>query len=65
MYPKLFAQATAHVLQLPIVAMVVFLMVKLMNSVRRKEAEAPSGPPTPTPSEALLTEIRDLLQARG
>jgi large conductance mechanosensitive channel len=53
------------IIQFLIVAMVVFLMVKLMNSVRRKEAETPSGPPTPTPSEALLTEIRDLLKARG
>ncbi|HWA60317.1 MAG TPA: large-conductance mechanosensitive channel protein MscL [Caulobacteraceae bacterium] len=52
------------VIQFLIVAAVVFLMVKAINSLRRKEAEAPSAPPAPTPSEALLTEIRDLLKQR-
>ena len=50
-------------IQFVIIAIVVFLMVKAMNQLRRKEAAAPSAPPTPTPSEALLTEIRDLLKA--
>jgi len=39
MYPKLFAQATAHVLQLPIVAMVVFIAVFaliVVQTMRRK-----------------------------
>ena len=41
------------------------MLVKLVNSLRRHEAEAPPvAPAAPTPSEALLTEIRDLL-ARG
>ena len=53
------------VIQFLIVAFVVFLMVKLVNSLRRKEAAAPSAPPTPTPTETLLTEIRDLLKTRG
>jgi large conductance mechanosensitive channel len=39
-------------------------MVKGVNSLKRQEAEAPSAPPVPTPSEALLTEIRDLLKTR-
>jgi large conductance mechanosensitive channel len=50
------------VIQFLLVAAVVFLIVKLANSLRRQEAEAPSAPPAPTPSEALLTEIRDLLK---
>jgi large conductance mechanosensitive channel len=52
------------VLQFLIVAWVVFLLVKLVNTIRRKEAEvpAPATPPAPTPSEALLMEIRDLLK---
>jgi large conductance mechanosensitive channel len=48
-----------------IVAWVVFLLVKAVNSMRRKEAEAPAAPPAPTPQEALLTEIRDLLKAQA
>ena len=55
------------VVQFVIVAAVVFMMVKAINNMRRKEAEAPAAPPAPpepTPSEALLTEIRDLLRSR-
>jgi large conductance mechanosensitive channel len=51
------------VIQFLIVAVVVFLLVKLVNQVRRADAEdpAPEAPPAPTPEERLLTEIRDLL----
>jgi large conductance mechanosensitive channel len=49
------------VIQFLIVAFAVFLMVKLVNTLRRKEEQAPANPPAPTPTEALLTEIRDLL----
>ena len=54
------------IIQFLIVAVAVFLLVKLVNAARRKEAEgpAPSTPPAPTPSEELLTEIRDLLAAQ-
>jgi large conductance mechanosensitive channel len=48
-----------------IVAWVVFLLVKGVNTIRRREAATPpqekSAPP---PQEALLMEIRDLLKAR-
>ena len=56
------------VIQFLIVAAVVFLIVRAINNMRRKEAEAPAAPPAPpepTPSEALLSEIRDLLRSRG
>jgi large conductance mechanosensitive channel len=51
------------VIQFLIVAVVVFLLVKLVNQMRRAEAaeSAPETPPAPTPQEKLLTEIRDLL----
>ncbi len=52
------------VIQFIIVAAVVFLVVKLVNSLRRQEAAAPEAPPAPTPTEALLTEIRDTLRAK-
>ena len=51
-------------IQFLIVAFVIFLMVKAINSLRRQEAEAPAAPPAPTASEALLTEIRDLLKKK-
>jgi large conductance mechanosensitive channel len=54
------------VIQFLIVAAVIFMLVKAINSMRRKEAAAPPAPdPAPTASEALLMEIRDLLKARG
>jgi large conductance mechanosensitive channel len=48
-----------------IIAFVVFLLVKGINSLRRKEEEAPAAPPAPTAEEVLLTEIRDLLKERS
>ena len=52
------------VIQFLIVAFVIFLVVKAVNSLKREQAAEPAAPPAPTPSEALLTEIRDLLKAR-
>ncbi len=52
------------VIQFLIVAFVVFLMVKAINRLRRQQAEAPAAPLAPTPTEALLAEIRDELKAR-
>lgn len=47
-----------------IVAFVIFLVVKGVNSLRREEAAEPAADPAPTPTETLLTEIRDLLKSR-
>jgi large conductance mechanosensitive channel len=44
-----------------IIAFVLFLAIRAMTRLMRKEAEKP---PAPTKSEELLTEIRDLLKAR-
>ena len=52
------------VIQFLIVAVVIFLMVKLVNKMRREQAAAPEAPAAPTPTEALLAEIRDELKAR-
>jgi large conductance mechanosensitive channel len=52
-------------IQFLIVAFVVFLVVKGINSLRRKQAAEPeAAPAAPTATEALLTEIRDALKAR-
>jgi len=47
-----------------IVAFAIFLVIKMINRLKRKEEVAPSTPPLPTREEVLLTEIRDLLKAR-
>jgi large conductance mechanosensitive channel len=44
-----------------IVAAVIFMVIKAINSLKRKEAEAPAAPAAPTTDQLLLTEIRDLL----
>jgi large conductance mechanosensitive channel len=54
-----FLQATIDFL---IVAFAIFLVVKAMNSFKKKEAAAPAPTPAPTVSEELLKEIRDLLR---
>lgn len=51
------------VIQFLIVALVVFAVVKAVNSLRRREAAAPSEPPAPTRTEVLLEEIRDAMRA--
>lgn len=45
-----------------IVAFAVFMMVKGINSLKKKEEAKPETPPEPTKEEILLTEIRDLLK---
>jgi large conductance mechanosensitive channel len=54
-----FIQVTIDFL---IVAIAVFMLIKAMNSLKKKEETAPSAPPAPSKEETLLTEIRDLLQ---
>ena len=48
-----------------IIAFCVFLLVKLINSFKKKEAPAPVVPAEPTPEETLLAEIRDLLKEKN
>ena len=45
-----------------IVAFVIFLAIKGLNSLKRKEEEAHSAPSAPPVQEELLREIRDLLK---
>lgn len=52
------------VIDFTIIAIAVFVAVKAINSLKRKEEEAPAAPPEPTAQELLLTEIRDLLRER-
>ena len=45
-----------------IIALCIFMMIKFMNNLRKKEEEAPSEPPKPSEEVKLLTEIRDSLR---
>jgi large conductance mechanosensitive channel len=47
-----------------IIAFAIFLVVKAMNTMKKKEEAAPAAPPAPSKEETLLTEIRDALQAK-
>jgi len=47
-----------------IIAFAIFMVVKAMNSLKKKEEEAPAAPPAPGKEEVLLTEIRDALRSR-
>lgn len=51
-----FAQT---VIDFAIIAFVIFMMVKLINTMKKKEDAAPAAP---TKDQILLTEIRDLLK---
>jgi large conductance mechanosensitive channel len=37
------------------------MVVKVMNSMKKKQVETPAAPPVPPAEVVLLTEIRDLL----
>jgi len=50
------------IIQFTIVAIAIFLVVKLMNRLTHKQEASP--PPPPPPEVVLLTEIRDLLKAK-
>lgn len=57
-----FIQAVLNFL---IMALVVFCLVRALNSFhRKKEAAPPPPPPAPSKEELLLAEIRDLLKER-
>jgi large conductance mechanosensitive channel len=47
-----------------IIAFAIFLAVKGLNKLKRKQLEAPAAPPAPSKEEILLAEIRDLLRER-
>ncbi len=49
-----------------IIAFCIFLAIKAMNQLKRKQEEAPAPAPDPAPTkeEVLLTEIRDLLKEK-
>lgn len=55
----------SQVISFIIVAIALFLIVKAINAMKKKEEAAPSAPPVPTKEEVLLTEIRDILAKKS
>jgi large conductance mechanosensitive channel len=54
-----------NVIAFIILAFALFLIIKGMNSMKKKEEEAPAEPPAPPKEQVLLEEIRDLLAKKG
>ncbi|MBE0584914.1 MAG: large-conductance mechanosensitive channel protein MscL [Desulfofustis sp.] len=52
------------VIDFAIIAFAIFIAIKAINSLKRKEEQTPQAPPEPSTQEVLLTEIRDLLKER-
>ena len=44
-----------------IIALCIFMVIKVINKLQKKKEEAPAPAPEPTKEEVLLTEIRDAL----
>ncbi len=49
------------VLDFVIIAFAIFMVIRGLNSMKKKEEAKPAEPPKPSAEEKLLTEIRDLL----
>ncbi|GIU02587.1 large-conductance mechanosensitive channel protein MscL [Shewanella morhuae] len=52
------------IIDFTIIAFAIFMGVKAINRLKRKEEAAPTAPPAPTKEQELLSEIRDLLKAQ-
>jgi large conductance mechanosensitive channel len=50
------------VLDFLIIAFAIFMVIRAMNNMKKKEEEAPAEPPKPSAEVELLTEIRDSLK---
>ena len=67
-----FGTFVATIIDFILIAFVVFMVVKAMNTAKAKlekkkeeEEAAPPAPPAPSKEEVLLTEIRDLLKEKN
>lgn len=54
-----------HILDFLIVSFVIFIVVRAMNTAKKKEEVSPAAPPAPSKEEVLLGEIRDLLKEKS
>jgi large conductance mechanosensitive channel len=61
----MYGRFITNVIDFLIVAIAIFLVIKLINQLKRGPAPAPAAPPPPTKEEELLGEIRDILKTRA
>lgn len=52
------------VVDFTILAFAIFIMIKAINTLKKKEEAKPAPAPEPSKQEVLLTEIRDLLKQK-
>ena len=57
----LYGKFLAAVISFLVISFVIFIMVKALNSMKKKEEAVPAAPAGPS-QEELLTQIRDLLK---
>ena len=57
-----YGMFTNEVINFVIIAFAIFMAIKGMNSMKKKEEAAPAEPPKPSPEVELLTEIRNSLR---
>ena len=58
-----YGQFIQNIFDFIIIAFCIFMMIKAMNKLKKKEEPAPEAPKGPT-QEELLAEIRDLLKTK-
>lgn len=58
----LYGSFIQQIVDFMLIAMSIFVFVKVMNKFKKKEEPAPPPPPAGPTTEELLTEIRDLLK---
>ena len=58
-----YGQFIQNIIDFIIIAFCIFLMIKAMNKLKKKEEPVPEAPKGPT-QEELLAEIRDLLKTK-
>ncbi|GAO36620.1 large conductance mechanosensitive channel protein MscL [Sulfuricella sp. T08] len=57
-----YGKFTQTVIDFTIIAFVIFMAVRFISSLKKKEEAAPAAPAAPSAEQVLLTEIRDLLK---
>lgn len=54
-----------NIVDFVIIALCIFIAIRVIEKFKKKEKETPAAPPAPTKEEVLLTEIRDLLKQQA
>ncbi len=60
-----FGSFIQNIITFLLTALCLFIIIKVIGNLKRKQEAAPSEPPKPTKDQELLTEIRDLLKEQA